>query len=639
MRWLVVLVLVAVGCGAASRGTRSDEAVAEMARLEAGRDASGVLKRDEASLRALGRIGGPRSVEILRDVLASSKDEGARVAAVEGLWFADDPQTAAAVAQAWKGAGPRLRVAVARALGRMGSSAEEPVLVEGLRDGEPEVRRATGISAGIYGRRKLGASDALIAALAENAKNEDAGVRYGAAYGLSYHVAPAGSDTLLELALDADAETRALALAGLSRRGLTDPAPFAKGLADRNMWVQVEAVKALSAKESTPEMRALLAARLAEAADGHPLRVGLERLLPFAKEEPVAKAYARWANDPGDPGCYGKAGLARRDGSLKPLADCTYNHHRFLADAVKDSLGSPAERVGAVEELMGDRTARGRAAGAEAAVALLPDARAEAVVRKALADSDPAVCGSAAGALADLGDKAPAWVGPVLVARVREVSGKDSELHQTMIETLAAIKAPEAKEVARAAVRDADPAVRAKAIAALKDLGEPAPDEAPRAAPVPPPVDVLRVMGKKPVLTVETNRGTFKVELDPEAAPWNVANLVTLSEKGFFDGTLWHRVVPGFVVQGGDPTGTGWGGPGYSVPGEPSSRPYRRGSVGIADAGKDTGGSQWFITHVATPHLDGRYTRVGEVSEADMAVIDALQVGDQIVHVTVAVTP
>jgi cyclophilin family peptidyl-prolyl cis-trans isomerase len=90
-------------------------------------------------------------------------------------------------------------------------------------------------------------------------------------------------------------------------------------------------------------------------------------------------------------------------------------------------------------------------------------------------------------------------------------------------------------------------------------------------------------------------------------------------------------VVPGFVVQGGDPTGSGWGGPGFTIPGEPSVQPFTRGAVGIADAGKDTGGSQFFIMHGRAPHLEGRYTHVGRVTRG-MEVVDALIVGDRIVR-------
>jgi peptidyl-prolyl cis-trans isomerase B (cyclophilin B) len=138
------------------------------------------------------------------------------------------------------------------------------------------------------------------------------------------------------------------------------------------------------------------------------------------------------------------------------------------------------------------------------------------------------------------------------------------------------------------------------------------------------------------VFTVTTTKGVFHVALDPDVAPWNVATLVALADKKFYDGLVWHRVVPGFVVQGGDPTGTGAGGPGYSVLAEPSPVGYVRGVVGIADAGKDSGGSQWFVTLAPAPHLDGRYTVVGRVPDGDMAVVDRLQVGDRIVTLTVA---
>jgi cyclophilin family peptidyl-prolyl cis-trans isomerase len=109
---------------------------------------------------------------------------------------------------------------------------------------------------------------------------------------------------------------------------------------------------------------------------------------------------------------------------------------------------------------------------------------------------------------------------------------------------------------------------------------------------------------------------------------------VALTQAGFYDGLQFHRVVPGFVVQGGDPQGTGWGGPGFTLPSEPSDAPFTRGAVGIADAGKDSGGSQFFLMHTRAPHLEGRYTRVGELRRGFEA-LDALQVGDRILRAEV----
>lgn len=126
-----------------------------------------------------------------------------------------------------------------------------------------------------------------------------------------------------------------------------------------------------------------------------------------------------------------------------------------------------------------------------------------------------------------------------------------------------------------------------------------------------------------------TTRGDFVIELDPVAAPINVANLVSLVKSNFYNGIYFHRVVPGFVAQVGDPRGDGWGGPGYSVPCEYNEIPYERGTVGMAHAGKDTGGSQIFIAYTPQPHLNGRHTVVGKVVEG-MQVVDRLLQFDQI---------
>lgn len=133
-------------------------------------------------------------------------------------------------------------------------------------------------------------------------------------------------------------------------------------------------------------------------------------------------------------------------------------------------------------------------------------------------------------------------------------------------------------------------------------------------------------------VTVKTTRGNIVLRLLVNDAPGSVANFIELAESGYFDGKIFHRVVPNFVVQTGCNRGDGWGSEDYSIRSEFSQTRYRRGSVGMASAGKDTEGTQWFITHSPTPHLDGRYTLFAEVVEGQK-VVDLLEVGDRIIDV------
>ncbi|MEZ4822271.1 MAG: peptidylprolyl isomerase [Ignavibacteria bacterium] len=146
--------------------------------------------------------------------------------------------------------------------------------------------------------------------------------------------------------------------------------------------------------------------------------------------------------------------------------------------------------------------------------------------------------------------------------------------------------------------------------------------------------DYLEGLKNKTLVTIVTNKGNIKIELLPDVAPFTVMNFLKLSEKNYYDGTVFHRVVPNFVIQGGDPTGTGYGGPGYSIRGEYSPMTYEEGMVGMASSGKDTEGSQFFITHSATPHLDGKYTIFGKVIDG-MDVVDEIMVGDRIEDIVV----
>lgn len=118
-----------------------------------------------------------------------------------------------------------------------------------------------------------------------------------------------------------------------------------------------------------------------------------------------------------------------------------------------------------------------------------------------------------------------------------------------------------------------------------------------------------------PIAVFETNHGTFEIELFEDKAPITVKNFIDLAEKGFYDGLIFHRVIDGFMIQGGDPNGTGTGGPGYTIPDEfhKDLKHDSEGVLSMANAGPNTGGSQFFITLAATPWLDGHHSVFGKV--------------------------
>jgi peptidyl-prolyl cis-trans isomerase A (cyclophilin A) len=117
--------------------------------------------------------------------------------------------------------------------------------------------------------------------------------------------------------------------------------------------------------------------------------------------------------------------------------------------------------------------------------------------------------------------------------------------------------------------------------------------------------------------TIDTNHGTFRVELFEQRAPKTTANFIALAEKGFYDGVVFHRVIAGFMIQGGDPTGTGRGGPGHTIADEfhPELTHGHAGILSMANAGPNSGGSQFFVTLAATPWLDGKHAVFGRVVE------------------------
>lgn len=136
---------------------------------------------------------------------------------------------------------------------------------------------------------------------------------------------------------------------------------------------------------------------------------------------------------------------------------------------------------------------------------------------------------------------------------------------------------------------------------------------------------------------IETNKGIIEVQLNPEHAPKTVNNFVFLARKGFYDGVSFHRVISNFMIQGGDPTGTGRGGPGYSFEDEIKGNPlkHERGVISMANAGPNTNGSQFFITHSPQPHLNGNHTVFGKV-KGSQDIVDSIRQGDTIERIKIS---
>lgn len=255
------------------------------------------------------------------------------------------------------------------------------------------------------------------------------------------------------------------------------------------------------------------------------------------------------------------------------------------------------------------------------------------VLRKHLKESDVIIRATAAELL---GEMSPDETNTRALVAALPVALADKELNDAalaILDSLAKQKRADANEAIKTALASQDYLVRRKAVALLKANG--AGDFSTRIGTVQTRntlADYERAiarMGKQVTALVTTEKGSFTIRLLPDDAPLNVDNFVQLAQRGFFRGITVHRVVPNFVIQDGDPRGDGNGGPGYQIRCEINQVPYERGAVGMALSGKDTGGSQWFVTHSPQPHLDGGYTVFGNVV-AGMDTVDAIARGNVI---------
>ena len=308
---------------------------------------------------------------------------------------------------------------------------------------------------------------------------------------------------------------------------------------------------------------------------------------------------------------------------------------RTRAAEAAGALGGPGAAA-LLEKLASDPSARVR--GAALAARLedkeSADAAKTAIARRGLQDSDPAVRGAALGWLEEHPVLPLADLGAALPAVYRDATAEEG---------LAAVRAVAARTEKEPLERGDGVALLEKLAAggpyvlrrqageSLVKLGRPAPRLEP--AEKDKSLDVYRAVVQRTrqprTVEIRTQRGTITVRLACPQAPLTCLNFLNLAAQGFYDGLTFHRVVPDFVIQGGDPRGDGSGGPGYVIRDEINRLRYRRGAVGMALAGPDTGGSQFFLTLSPQPHLDGGYTVFGEVIAGE-AVLDQIRLGDRI---------
>ena len=254
-----------------------------------------------------------------------------------------------------------------------------------------------------------------------------------------------------------------------------------------------------------------------------------------------------------------------------------------------------------------------------------------------LSASDVIVRGNAADLLGDL-PPSEEITRALISAWPRSTSDSLNDAALSILDSLSKQKTPAANEALKLGLSSPDHLVRRRAATLLKTNG--AGDYLAQVGTVKSPntdADYRRALsriGQKVLAVVTTSRGSFTIELLPSEAPLTVDNFVKLTRRNYFGGVTIHRVVPNFVIQDGDPRGDGNGGPGYQIRCEINQVPYDRAALGMALSGKDTGGSQWFVTHSPQPHLDGGYTVFGRVV-AGMAVVDKIARGDVVKSIAI----
>jgi HEAT repeat protein/cyclophilin family peptidyl-prolyl cis-trans isomerase len=647
-------------------GPAPDQSTPGVASLPPPPDLLRLLGDEEARIRrraalAVGRVGLREAVPPLVALLSDPDPEVRQIAAFS-LGLLGDRSARDPLVAALEDPAPLVKGSAAEALGLLGDAAaadavarmasaivESGALAEPPGDGE-DARRDTPPAAfrlAIYALARLKAYGPLASAVL-GSSGEPRVRWWPVAYALQRVEDARALPALLVLARDPHPYTRAFAAKGLGPLKNRSAVPALLPLvtnADRA--VAIEAMRSLGRIGDPAAAPALL--KIVQTPKGDPnLRleavsalggvggpgVGgalgvVDALLDtLADSSPPIRAAAIRALAQLDPG-----------GFVTILSGLDPDPHWSVRAALATVLGTLAPEAGLprLKSMLGDSDRRVIPA-VLASLARLHAPDAPAVMLDRLKDDDPVIRAAAANALGEL--KPPE--GAAALAEAYRLGQRDVTYvaRAAALGALAAYGPTGAVPVLNTALADKDWAVRVRAAALLKGL-DPASDADARIRPAPTSYTAdfygAPRMVTPPVSTqiyLEVDRGLIQIELAVLDAPLTVESFISLARKKFFDGLTFHRVVPDFVIQGGDPRSDGEGGPGYTIRDELNERPYLRGTVGMALDWADTGGSQFFITHAPQPQLDDRYTVFGRVIDG-MEIVDQIQPWDVIRRVIV----
>ncbi|HEY7770486.1 HEAT repeat domain-containing protein [Longimicrobium sp.] len=673
MKTLFVLALaiapLAACVPAAGGGTSqpSPSATAPLLRLEDRREYDpavfqAALTSPSAPLRrraalAAGRIRDPRSIAPLGALLNDPDTAVAATAAFALGQIGDSAAVPLLVPLADPArivAAPTVVGEAAYALGKIrhpqARAALERLLTDAPREG-PGVREAVGMALLAIWRQ---GRPTPVDAIAPWLRSADPELRWRAAYALARRAEPRATAALFPHVADADPLVRSFAA-----RGLTGPMADSSGIgrtAAQQALVRIimqdsayePRINALRSLGTLPRAQtlAVLTAVAMEPRNEHEAIAAIESMQRLGAEAASSAAFlASIAQSAARP-------VFVRQTALAALADVdstwaagvarmleTSPEWRLRAAAVRALVEAEGPSNNRLMTFVADPDPRIGAAAIEQALTVAGDSvsRVSALLIAGLAHRDAIVRTNALGGLARLAD--PATLPAVFDAYQRAQTDTLNDAALAAVDAVAAIDKKQPGAAARFLARfprSGDYLVRQRVNAAWGDTltaawGAPLPIETNRS---PADYERMAAVERRGIrrATIVTNRGDIQLELFAGDAPQTVNSFLSLATAGFFDGQEWPRVVPNFVIQGGDPRGDTSGGPGYVIRDELNRNLYLRGALGMALSGPDTGGSQWFVTHSPQPHLDATYTVFGRVVSG-MEVAERLLPGDRIIRI------